>query len=262
MRAAKEMTLLSNLIKRAQPDGKARVVQISAIIDPQLDALNTEMDQASIEKTLNEKISQVKMEAERILKEADAKRFEIEQRIAKEDEDAKYKREEAYQKSVQEGYADGFSKASQEAKEHYAALINQGNRFVEQAQDYFNEYIKKAEPEILKLAVAIAEKIIGTSVSLDEDKWFALVAKAVREVRDQETIKITVAPIHFDHLNQHQAEFSNLVQDAKIFIYADSDFSDNDCTIETSFGKIDAGVDSQLQVIKEKLTELMEEMGS
>jgi flagellar assembly protein FliH len=252
---------LSNLIKQVRSNGRAKVVQLSAVIDPRLDSLNAEMDREAVEKTLNEKINDAKCEANRLVKEAEARRAEINLQIAQEEEKAKHSREVAYEAKVKEGYATGFNNGTTAAKEHFASLIQQGNRFVDQAKNYFNDSIKQAEPEILKLGMAIAEKIIGTSVSLDEDKWFSLVAKAVREVRDQETIKITVAPIHFDHLNQHRPEFDNLVQDAKIFIYADSDFSDTDCTIETSFGKIDAGVASQLQVIKEKLTELMEGKG-
>ncbi|MCO7174689.1 flagellar assembly protein FliH [Sporolactobacillus kofuensis] len=250
---------MSNLIKRAQTEGEAKIVQISAIIDPQLDALTDEMDQESIEKTLTEKINQAKHEAARIIREAEEEQARMQHQIETENERAKQKREEAHQKSVKEGYEAGFLQGTKEAKEKYAKQIQQGNLFVDQAQTYFNEYIKKAEPEILSLSMAVAEKIIATSVALDEDKWFSLVEKAVREVRDQETIKITVAPIHFESINQHIDELKKLVQDAKIFIYADSDFSNDQCTIETSFGKIDAGVRSQLQVIKEKLSELMEE---
>ncbi|MET1247895.1 flagellar assembly protein FliH [Sporolactobacillus sp. STCC-11] len=252
---------MSNLIKQVQSNGKAKVVQLSAVIDPRLDALNDKMGQEAIEKTLHEKINDAKCEANRLVREAEKKCAEMDLQIAKAEEEAKHNREAAYETKVKEGYTTGFNNGKAAAKEQFASLIDQGNRFVDQAKNYFNDSIKQAEPEILKLGMAVAEKIIGTSVALDEDKWFALVAKAVREVRDQETIKITVAPIHFDHLNQHRPEFDQLVQDAKIFIYADSDFSDTDCTIETSFGKIDAGAASQLQVVKEKLTELMEEKG-
>ncbi|MCO7125998.1 flagellar assembly protein FliH [Sporolactobacillus shoreicorticis] len=253
---------MSNLIKQARSEGKAKVVHISAVIDPHLDSLkNSGMDSDAIEQTLNEKIDETKREANRLIKEAETKAAEIRQQIARDEETAEQKRAEAYEKKIKEGYAAGFSKGTKAAKEHYDSLIDQGNQFVEQTKSFLNDSIKEAQPEILKLSIAVAEKIIGTSLALDEYKWFALVAKAVREVRDQETIKITVAPKHFDHLNQNRWEFDKIVQDAKVYVYADSDFSDEACTIETSFGKIDAGVDSQLQVIKEKLAELMEEKG-
>jgi len=252
---------LSNLIKQARSEGKAKVVHISAVIDPHLDSLNAEMDQDAIEKTLSEKIDETKREANRLIKEAESKADKIRQQIAQDEESAKRSQAEAYEQKLKEGYAVGFSNGTKAAKEQFASLVDQGNQFVDQAKNFFNESIKEAQPEILKLSIAVAEKIIGTSVALDEDKWFALVAKAVREVREQETIKITVSPKHFDHLNQNRWEFDKIVQDAKVYVYADSDFSDDACTIETSFGKIDASVDSQLQVIKEKLAELMEEKG-
>lgn len=253
---------MSNLIKSPEPSRDRKVISLSLAIDPELDALNAEMDQASIKKTLEDKVNQAKREAAGILELAKHKSREIRQQIEKEEAEAKKEREEAFRLKEKEGYEKGFVKGTIDGKKSYESRVAQANQLIDQARAAYRKYLKEAEPEILELSMAVAEKIIGTSVTLDEDKWFSLVSKAVREVRDQETIKITVSPLRFEDLNQRKPEMDVFVQDTKIFIYADSDFEKNDCTIETAFGKINAGVDSQLSVIKAKLKELMEEKGS
>lgn len=250
---------MSNLLKNIRFDGQTRFVHRTATIDPKLDSLNESSDAQSVEKTLQQKIEAAKHEAEQIIQKAQARAEAVEQQAVVKEQEAEHRRADAFQQKVQEGYETGFNKGTNEAAAHYAALIEQGNQFIDQAHTVYDDAIQKAAPDILRMSIAIAEKIVNVSLAEDKKKWQGLVAKAIQEVRDQEKIKIIVAPLHFDFLNQSRQILQQYVQDAKLYIYADPDFAENDCIIETAFGKIDAGVDSQLQVIKKRLTELMEE---
>ncbi|GGL44098.1 flagellar assembly protein FliH [Sporolactobacillus putidus] len=252
---------MSNIIKSPETGNDRKVIRLSVAIDPELDALNNEMNRESIERTLEEKIRRAKREAAEILENANRRRLEFDSQIEKDDAEAKRRREEAFRLKEKEGYEEGFRKGTYEGKKSYESRVAQADHLIDQARTAYLSYLEDAEPEILKLSMAVAEKIIGISLALDKDKWFSLVSKAVREVKDQETIKITISPNRFAELNSRKKELDALVQDAKIFIYADGDFAENDCTIETSFGKIVASVDSQLSVIRGKLKELMEEKG-
>lgn len=252
---------LSNLIKTPLSSPEKKIVRLSTVIDPELDALNKQTDPQAVEAALSAKISKAKQKAAEIVKKAEMQRQEFEKKQQEEEVRAEQKRNQAYALKEKEGYEAGFERGSREAAQTYKEKIDQANRLIDQAGEAYREYLRQAEPDILKLSMAVAEKIIGTSVALDEDKWFSLVTKAVREVRDQKTIKIMVSPVHFESVNRHRRLLDGLVHDAKVYIYADGDLPENGCTIETAFGKINAGVDSQLTVIREKLTELMEEDG-
>ena len=65
--------------------------------------------------------------------------------------------------------------------------------------------------------------------------------------------------LHYEELLSKKEElmtiFSNVVN---LFIYPDSDLSEDSCLIESSSGRIDASIDTQLSEIKVKLTELLE----
>ncbi|RYL95345.1 flagellar assembly protein FliH [Sporolactobacillus sp. THM7-4] len=252
---------MSNLIKSAKPGNHRQVIQLTTIVDPELTALNNESGKEAQKLSLADKVNEAKRKAAGILKEANLKREAIEREIKEKNEQAEKSREEAFKQKEKQGFDQGFRKGVEEGKRSCLKKINQANRLIEQAQSACRDYIKEAEPEILKLSVAIAQKIIGASIAADEGKWFSLVSEAVKEVRDQETIKITVYPSHFKELNDRRQELKAIAPQADIIIYATSECRENDCTIETSFGKIEAGVDSQLSLIKEKLIELMEERG-
>lgn len=250
---------MSNILKSPESSSGSKIVQLSVVVDPELDALDSKMDTKSIEQTLEEKVEQAKRRAADILQQAELKRNEIEKQMKQKEEEAERKRAEAYENSKKAGFESGFKKGADLGRQSYLSRIDQANQLLEQANTEYRDKIAHSEPEILKLSMAVAEKIIGTSIALDEDKWSSMVTKAVREVRDQKTIKIIVPPIHFGTLDLHKEELDDLVQDADVSIYAGGDLTENDCIIETEFGRIDAGIDSQLSVIKEKLKELMEE---
>lgn len=255
------MMSLSNVIKSPESGNKKKVIRVNQVIDPLWDMTYEKTDPESPEKQLAEKTADAKRRAEQMIADAEnrKKQFEIWQEKAS--AKAAKERETAYHQKEKEGYDAGLKRGMRESQKIYAEKIAQANALIDQAHESGRRYLKEAEPEILKLSMAIAEKIIGTSVALDEDKWFSLVTKAVKEVRDQKTIKIMVSPAHFESINRHRRILDDMVRDAEVFIYADGDLPENGCAIETSFGKIDAGVDSQLQVIREKLSELMEEDG-
>ncbi|MCI1882353.1 MAG: flagellar assembly protein FliH [Sporolactobacillus sp.] len=249
------------MIKSPVPISKRRVITRPVVVDPELDALRCRVDQASADQTIEKRIDRAKAEAAAIVRKAREKAQAQKRQMAQEARAAKESERRAIETGRKKGYEEGFSSGSAEGKKAYADRIAAANRLVDQARTAYRDYLSRSEPDMLKLAMAVAEKILDASVAEEEEKWVSLAAKAVREVRDQKTIKLIVPPVHFEMMNQRRHELNELIQDGQIFIYVDSELHHNDCIIETAFGRIDAGIDSQLSVIKKKLTEMMEEDG-
>lgn len=247
---------LSNVIKSPDQAGHGKVVRLTSIVPPEeLVRETTE----SISKTAAGQLTQARKQAAQILEAAKQQKAEIEAALNAEKEKAEQEQKAAYEQSRQAGYKAGFRQGSLSAETTWKARLVQMNQLLDRAQADYQKKISDAEPDILRLSMAVAGKIIGTSIAADEDKWVSLVSRAVREVKDQKTVKIIVPPNHFATLDIHKEELDALVRDAKIGIYADGDLQENHCIIETEFGRIDAGIDSQLSVIREKLKETAEE---
>lgn len=250
---------LSNLLKSMQPKGEKKLIQLTAVIDPYLNQLNSAMSEEKIEASLSSKVEAARQEAQAVLAKAQSEYKEMRNKMREEEEAAQKKREQIYEQKAAEGFEKGFAEGKEEGRRTFSEKVDQANNAIDNANQVYKDYLAQAEPAILELAMKVAEKIIGASLRENEDEWLSLVKSALKDVRDQRTIKITVPPAWFGVLSDHYPELAAFVQDAKLLLYADADMDDNDCTIETPFGKIDASVDSQLAVIKARLSELMEE---
>ncbi|WKB34869.1 flagellar assembly protein FliH [Terrilactibacillus sp. S3-3] len=250
---------MSNLLKSMQPKGEKKLIQLTAVIDPYLNQLNSGMSEEAVEASLTAKVEAAKQEAQAILNKAQNEYKEMQNRMREQEEAAQKKREQIYKQKAAEGFEKGLTEGKEEGRRSFTSKVEQANSVIDKASRVYKDYLAQAEPAILALSMKVAEKNHCTSLRENKDKWLSLVKTALKDVRDQRTIKITVPPAWFGALTDHYSELAAFVQDAKLLIYADGDLNDNDCSIETPFGKIDAGVDSQLAVIKAKLSELMEE---
>ncbi|MBM7644356.1 flagellar assembly protein FliH [Scopulibacillus daqui] len=170
----------------------------------------------------------------------------------------KEKCEAAYQEQRQKGYNDGLLEGKKEGQALYKEKINQANQLISDAEEAYGEYLSKAEPEIMRIALRIAESIINTTLEEEPERWMPLIKKAVAKVKEQKSITITVPPERFKLVLDHQKELSSLVCGANLQVFADEQLDSHECHIETPFGKIDASIDSQLKVMKQTLSEMME----
>ncbi|CAM3070834.1 flagellar assembly protein FliH [Sporolactobacillus spathodeae] len=252
------MTSLSNLLKAPRSSQIAMQLKLNAVIDPDLDILNQSMTETEIQRTLDQRIDEAKEQAARILANADQEAKKFRERMENEEQKALVERADAYKKKEKEGYEEGQQAGLQAGKKAFVAKITQADEWIAQAHDAYLKAIEQSKPDLLKLSLAIAEKIIGMKLNDDDEAWKTLVAKAIKEVRDQGTIKISVAPERYVQVSEAKEMLDTLVQDQKIYIFMDSELSENDCLVETAYGKIDVGVDSQLTVIKSKLKEILD----
>ncbi|MFC7392549.1 flagellar assembly protein FliH [Scopulibacillus cellulosilyticus] len=197
-------------------------------------------------------------EAQEIITKARLEYDQIQKNIQEQEEAFKEKCKAVYRKHCERGYDDGFNHGKKEGKALYKEKIDKANRIISCAEAAYGDYLSRAEPDILSLAVRIAETIINTALEEKPECWMSLVKKAVAGVKEQDAIQITVPPKWFELVISHQKELLSLVRGARLQIFADEQLEEHMCYIETPFGKLDASVDSQLTVMKQTLLEMME----
>lgn len=255
------MISLSNIIKSPAPLNKKKVINVQSIDVSFFNTIGDGSEQTLeiLEQTLKEKVKEAQIQADNIIAQAQTDYERVQQDIETQTENFKTKCQKAYEEQFSKGYKDGFGQGENDGKVSYQERIVMANHVVEKADLAYKEYLSQAESEILLLALKASETIIHSTLESEPDKWMHLVKKVVSEVREQETIKITVSPKWFELVTDHRKELAAFVQEAQLLIFVDEDLTDSQCYIETPFGKIDASVDSQLTVMKTKLLELMED---
>ncbi len=111
-------------------------------------------------------------------------------------------------------------------------------------------YFGKAQAEVVRLALAIARKVIGTKVTVRPE----LPAQAARIALDQmsaaSTIRLRVPPSEFEGWETRNS-FAGTRYRCELI--ADSSVKSGDCVVETDLGSANFGLRSQMQQIEQQV---------
>jgi flagellar assembly protein FliH len=246
---------LSNILKAAN-SGEKR------LIETKMPFIRVEEDNTTSAEDISKKmVHEAKLEAEKQRKDIELYRETTRQNLEKEKALWVEEREEERKRAQETGYNDGFAKGTEESRAIWNNRLNETINIVAKAESDYKDYLEKAEADILNLSIAIAGKIVSEVLDNDPGTWMTLVKNAIKEVRDQETIKIMVAPSRYTEVVEGKEDIQTVSRDARLQIFPDESLGENDCFIETPYGRIDASVDQQFLVIKKALKELLEAGG-
>lgn len=204
-------------------------------------------------------LEEAKNEAASITNEIEEYRAEQIKRLADEEAAWKKKLEVAYDQAKNEGYDAGFQKGVEQGHESWASQLNEVKSSMDTLREEYHNVLSETEPQMIILAMAAAEKILGKKLQETPETWISIVKQLVKEAREFEEIKLYVPPQWFELTQNYREELKNMLQStATLFIYPDENLTENGAIIEFPFGKIDATLDVQLKEIKEKLLEQLE----
>ncbi len=179
-----------------------------------------------------------RQEAEDILKDAHKKVALLEQ--------------EAYEKGFAQGEKDGLELGEKKA---IKVIENIENLFLE-ISHLKKEILKQYEKEILELIFAIAKKIIHDQITLDEKAIKNTVFKALNLTAEKSEIVLRVNPEDFDFVERLRPEFFTKFNELKsIMVTSDPSITRGGCFLETSYGDVDATVETRLEKIYQSLEE-------
>lgn len=175
--------------------------------------------------------------------EARSKVDEILQQAQMKAEEIRSKAEDYRQMGYEAGYQEGFEAGKAQLTETILEL----NRATE---DKFKQF----EPELVRLAVKIAEKIIGHQAAINPDLVVQIVGKALGSVRHQREIYLRVNAEDYETLAANKPVLLDRLSRAQdIDIRPDPNIPRGGCRIESEIGTVEASVDKQLAAIERVL---------
>jgi flagellar assembly protein FliH len=144
--------------------------------------------------------------------------------------------------------------------EKYDSLLQEARHMVEEAHRVKERVISEAEPFLVDLATAVAKKIIGEHLSVDPEWTKTQVKRTLERRREKGLITLCVAPSQFSKMQDSRAELTLAVDsEAELVIVPDATVDEGGCVVRTSFGSIDARIDTQLSELKAALMEVAAE---
>lgn len=162
--------------------------------------------------------------------------------------------EAARQAGFEQGYAEGAAASEADLHEQWQSKLKEASEVLKHAYDTREQIIQEAEPFLVELSCAIAEKIIGQQLTEAPNLALELIRKALSRRREQGVITLCVAPSQLAFVQAAREELHAAIDSqAELQILPDSTIKDNGCVIRSAFGSIDARIDTQLSEIKREL---------
>lgn len=154
----------------------------------------------------------------------------------------------------QQGYQEGLAQAEQEMSLRLAEMMEEARTVLQEAYRARDVIIQEAEPFLVEMSCSIAEKIVDKQLTVEPQFAMDLIRKNLARKREQGLISLCVSPAQFAFVNAAREELSLAVDSqAELQILPDSTVKNQGCVIRSSFGSIDARVDTQLAEIKKEL---------
>jgi len=155
---------------------------------------------------------------------------------------------EAHAAGMQEGEAAGQSRAAAELQ----PVLERLERSITELAGLRARLRKEAEADLVRLALAIARRILRRELAVDPDALHGLVLGALEKLQGQEICRVRVHPAH---AGVFRACLRQMVAAAPVEVLPDASREVGTVIFETERGNLDASVESQLREIERGLSD-------
>jgi len=182
-------------------------------------------------------------ESEKKLKEAEAKAKEI---ISNTNLEAKAIKEKVYQETIQA------------ANEEAELIKEQAKMVLRELFEVKREALTRANKEIIKIALDLAEKIIRYKVSLDPNILQTQVIEAIKKATSEaDRVQVFVNPNDLKTLEESIPQMERLFPSGiDIIPLANDSVDPGSCIVETKSGQLDARFSTQLQALTDLINHI------
>lgn len=158
--------------------------------------------------------------------------------------------QEAYQRGLKEGEAAGREQAAVQVR----PMLERLARTIDEIAGAKPRLRHEAEEDVVKLALAIARRVLYRELTADPAALLGLVRAALDKLDSRGIQRLRVNPQDAPILEQH---FRNMGLPYKIDVLADPSLERGAAVFETSQGSLDASVETQLNEIERGFADLV-----
>jgi len=164
--------------------------------------------------------------------------------------------EAQYQQKVRDAHAAGMREGEiagrNRAGAEFQPVVERLTRSIQEIANLRARLRREAEADVVKLALAIARRVVRREVAADPDALRGLVVAALEKLQGQEISRVKVHPSHVALVKSglQQALSGGLVE-----VIPDPSRELGSVIFETARGNLDASVDTQLQEIERGLAD-------
>lgn len=140
------------------------------------------------------------------------------------------------------GQSDGQAAAGAEVEE----MLTTMRGLVDVARAERHKIIEGAEPEIVRLAMMLAEKIVHQQITIDKNVVVSMARAAIARLVNRESVTVRVNPADIETIREHKEKMMNNTDVERLRVVEDQRVDRGGVVMETESGTIDAKVATQI----------------
>lgn len=153
-----------------------------------------------------------------------------------------------------EAYAQGEADARQKMRQELDTVLDSFFLAAKELNNLRTEMLKGQGDDLVRLAMVVAEQVISTELSLNEDMIIPIVDKAMKSAAEADEFHVRVHP---DDVHIVQEKRPLLIAGVKglrqIHVQEDEGITRGGCVVESNKGQVDARLESKLAEIHQQL---------
>jgi len=157
---------------------------------------------------------------------------------------------QARSRGHEEGLTAGRTEGRAELEEDVAAM----HELIQAVREQRNTVIESAESELVRLAMAVAERVVYDHVAIDPNVVLENVRHALTRLVGREIVTVRVNPADAEILRKHREGTAASTDVEHLRIVEDQRVDRGGVVVETDAGTIDAKVSTQLREARRALT--------
>jgi flagellar biosynthesis/type III secretory pathway protein FliH len=154
-------------------------------------------------------------------------------------------REDGFAEGRRAGYEEGIRLAQEELR----GQLDLAHGIAAQAKVDREQLIADGEPEIIRLALEIARKVVAREVENDPDILKGLLTRAMLKAAGNDRIRLRLNPVAIERLGTYLSDTAARFADRGVDVVPDRTVEIAGCVVETRAGTIDATAGTQLAKI-------------
>jgi len=154
--------------------------------------------------------------------------------------------DQARKESYQRGFSEGRNIGHEQAAAELQPVMDRLSRSLANLATVRSKVRKTAESDLLKLAIAVARRVIHRELTLDPGSIEGLIRVALEKLESRELCRVRVHPDQEPVIRTLLARFSA----APVELIPDPTLQCGDVLFETAHGTLDGSIEAQLQEIE------------
>jgi flagellar assembly protein FliH len=166
-------------------------------------------------------------------------------------EEAKQIKKSAYNEGNERGYSDGLAKGKLEILNEFSESLKILERVPAHINNIVDEIYKSAEKDLIKLAIAIAEKILRQKIAADDNVVINSLKFILKTIPQVNNLIIYLNPQEYEKIKNSSNDFATIMERYKeVKFVDDARVEKGGVVVETELGNVDGMPGSQIEKLE------------